>query len=142
LDLGVANRVRFHGAIPQRAVPAAIDSCHAFAFTSTTEGQCLAALEILARGRPILASSVGALPDILSEPALGSILKDMHPRCYAEALRSVVQSARKKSIDYQHTRDQYAKRVADDAILDCYERLLIHPRESTCADPAKWPSCC
>ncbi len=47
-DLGIRSAVIFHGNIPSSQVEEAIASCHLFAFTSRKEGQCLAALEILA----------------------------------------------------------------------------------------------
>jgi glycosyltransferase involved in cell wall biosynthesis len=67
------KQICFHGAIPHQAVKAAIDRCHLFAFSSIAEGQCLAALEILARGRPVVATPVGAFPEILTSPDLGAI---------------------------------------------------------------------
>jgi glycosyltransferase involved in cell wall biosynthesis len=70
---GLQKQICFHGAIPHQAVKAAIDQCHLFAFSSIAEGQCLAALEILARGRPVVATPVGAFPEILTSPDLGAI---------------------------------------------------------------------
>ncbi len=49
-------RVTFHGEIPREQVPAASDACDLFLNTSHTEGQCLAALEVLSRGRPLVAT--------------------------------------------------------------------------------------
>ena len=70
---GLESRVHFHGAVPHDAVAAAIDQCHLFAFSSVSEGQCLAALEILSRGRPIVATPVGAFPEFLTAPELGQL---------------------------------------------------------------------
>ena len=66
--------VTFHGIAPRDAVPAAIDSCDAFINPSVSEGQCLVALEVLSRGRPFIATPVGAIPEILSKGRLGVIL--------------------------------------------------------------------
>ena len=66
--------VIFHGAVPRVDVPAAIDACDIFLNPSISEGQCLVALEVLSRGRPFLASAVGAIPQILARGHFGSIL--------------------------------------------------------------------
>ena len=66
--------VIFHGAVPRADVPAAIDSCDIFLNPSISEGQCLVALEVLSRGRPFLASAVGAIPQILARGQFGAIL--------------------------------------------------------------------
>ncbi|MEJ0001117.1 MAG: glycosyltransferase [Verrucomicrobiota bacterium] len=46
--------VTFHGAVPRAEINQRIDRCDLFLITSTTEGQCLVALEVLARGRPLV----------------------------------------------------------------------------------------
>ncbi|MEO9133293.1 MAG: glycosyltransferase family 4 protein, partial [Sphingomonas sp.] len=63
--------ITFHGAVPREAVPATIDSCDAFINPSVSEGQCLVALEVLSRGRPFIATPVGAIPEILGKGRSG-----------------------------------------------------------------------
>jgi glycosyltransferase involved in cell wall biosynthesis len=67
------EKVTFHGEIPRHEVSRAIDSCDIFLNTSLTEGQCLVALEVLSRGRPFIATPVGALPDVLRQKELGRL---------------------------------------------------------------------
>ena len=78
----------FISAVPHNAVAAAIDQCHLFAFSSITEGQCLAALEILSRGRPIVATPVGAFPEFLIAPELGQLTLD-NAALFAQTLHQV-----------------------------------------------------
>ena len=66
--------VIFHGAVPRADVPGAIDACDIFLNPSTSEGQCLVALEVLSRGRAFLASGVGAIPQMLARGHFGAIL--------------------------------------------------------------------
>jgi glycosyltransferase involved in cell wall biosynthesis len=68
------HRVIFHGAIPREQVPTAVDSCDIFVIPSISEGQCLAALEIIARGKPLIATPVGALPDLMRKGRFGSLI--------------------------------------------------------------------
>lgn len=73
--LGIAASVHFHGSIPQSQVRDAVGNCHMFVFTSRAEGQCLAALEILSCGRPVVATAAGAFEDILSDSRLGLLVR-------------------------------------------------------------------
>jgi glycosyltransferase involved in cell wall biosynthesis len=86
LSLRIRDRVHFHGSVPAEMVSAAIDRCHLFAFSSLSEGQCLAALEILSRGRPIVATPVGAFPEILTTRVLGEISSLRDAQEFASAL--------------------------------------------------------
>jgi glycosyltransferase involved in cell wall biosynthesis len=122
--LKLSGKVHFHGSIPTDRVEAAIDSCHLFAFTSVTEGQCLAALEVLARGRPVLATPVGAFPEILAEPVFGLLAPVAEPAPYAEALARLAQAAQAGQIGNVTIRDRYRALYPYDSILDGYCALL------------------
>jgi glycosyltransferase involved in cell wall biosynthesis len=68
--------VVFHGAYDRIRIPEIIAQNDMFLITSISEGQCIAALEILAGGRPLFAAPVGALPSILSAPERGALLPE------------------------------------------------------------------
>ncbi len=112
--LGLESTVRFHGPVAPDRVPAAIDSCSLFAFTSVTEGQCLAALEILARGRRIVATPAGALPEMLADPRLGSIAPGDSPESFAQSLLA----AGRRSPE--QVQEAYRSRFDRDATIDAY----------------------
>lgn len=114
---GLRKHVCFHGAIPHDAVQKAIDQCHLFAFSSVAEGQCLAALEILARGRPIVATPVGALPEILIAPELGAIARLDDAADFARALGEVGAGL----IEGRVTPQAIQRRFND---LLCYEEVV------------------
>ena len=106
-DLRLAGRVRFLGYVPDSHLPLMYAACDAFVLPSAAlECFGLIAIEALACGRPVLASPLAAIPEILnrfeprwmarsaSEEAIAELLADfllgklpMHP---AEELRSVV----------------------------------------------------
>lgn len=87
-QLGLARHIRFHGNLDRNQIATAIDSCHIFAFSSRTEGQCLAGLEILARGRPILGTPVGAFPEFLTG-RLGSVASLDDQEAFANAMHAL-----------------------------------------------------
>ncbi len=112
--LGIASAVHFHGRVPPDRVPHAIDSCSRFAFTSLTEGQCLAALEILARGRPLLATPVGAFPEVLADSRLGAIAPHHAPESFAQSLLDL------DGREPEQVQRAFASRFHRDAIIDDY----------------------
>lgn len=66
--LGVANRTRFLGYLPDEQLPAAYASADLFVLPTTElEGFGLATLEALSSGTPVLATPVGGTVEILSE---------------------------------------------------------------------------
>lgn len=66
--------VVFHGEVEPNAVPQHLDDCDVVAITSLYEGQCLVALEALARGRPCVATPVGSLPEVLNLTRAGLLI--------------------------------------------------------------------
>lgn len=122
--LGIAYSVVFHGAISNNEVESAITSCHVFAFTSHTEGQCLAALEILGCGRPIVATDAGALPDILSDSRLGKIVKSTDPNTFADNLMQMANLVEQKLLSPETIRSAYLERYAPEKVGARYKQVL------------------
>jgi glycosyltransferase involved in cell wall biosynthesis len=118
------NRVRLHGAVPHDAVHKAIDQCHLFAFTSISEGQCLAALEILSRGRPIVATPVGAFPDFLTVPELGRLAPLDDAAQFASELSQVGLRMLQGQLTPQAVQSRFADLFPHDEIVDKYCRLF------------------
>jgi glycosyltransferase involved in cell wall biosynthesis len=65
--LGIADRVRFVGAVPHEQVPVWQGAATVTCLPSLREGYPNAAMEALACGRPMVASRVGALPEMIGE---------------------------------------------------------------------------
>jgi glycosyltransferase involved in cell wall biosynthesis len=122
--LGLQGQIQFHGAIPHDAVTAAIDRCHLFAFSSIAEGQCLAALEILARGRPIVATPVGAFPEILTIPELGVIAPLDDAAQFARALAQVGSNLIEGRTRPQAVQGRFAGQLCHDKIVQKYRSFF------------------
>lgn len=122
--LGIKSSVMFHGNIQSEDITNVISSCHFFAFTSRIEGQCLAALEILSCGRPIVATDVGALPDILSDKRLGRIVKYSNYKYFADTLVEMTNLIQKEHISPEIIRAAYFERYAPEIIGSSYEKIL------------------
>lgn len=119
----VADQVRFHGSKSRADVANAIDRCHIFAFSSLTEGQCLAALEILARGRPVVGTPVGAFPDFLQGP-LGCLAPLNDADVYAAALRATGRPVLEAKIGPADVQQAYLRCFNRANVIEEYARLF------------------
>ena len=123
-QLDLDDRVTFHGSVPRAAIHAAVASCHFFAFSSITEGQCLAALEVLACGRPLVATPVGAFSETLSDSRLGILAPLANQDAYAAALCRLGDEVMSGVRQPSQVQEAYLLRYAHDAVLDAYARLF------------------
>lgn len=112
--------VIFHGAVPRDGVPGAIDSCDIFLNPSVSEGQCLVALEVLSRGRPFLASAVGAIPQILARGRFGTVLPLDDPAAAASVVRQTIAEWRAGDWAPGALADDYRHAYRTDQILQIY----------------------
>jgi D-inositol-3-phosphate glycosyltransferase len=85
-DLGVAERVRFPGAVAQRDLPDYYRAADALVVTSRYESFGLAAVEALASGTPVVAAQVGGLPSIITHGENGLLVRWRCPEAFAEQL--------------------------------------------------------
>lgn len=123
-EMHMAAQVEFHGVQSRAEIPTAIDSCRVFAFSSRTEGQCLAALEILSRGRPIVATPVGAFPEILKDERLGGLAPLDDPNTFAYVLEAVCTGGRRGAGSASSIQDAYYERFPRQQIVSEYLRTL------------------
>ncbi|MFQ3661823.1 MAG: glycosyltransferase family 1 protein, partial [Chloroflexaceae bacterium] len=69
-ELGLTNRVRFPGYVPDADLPALLSGALAFVFPSLYEGFGMPVLEAMACGAPVLTSTTSALPEVAGDAAL------------------------------------------------------------------------
>ncbi len=76
---GLADRVRFLGFVPDREMPALLNSVDIFAMPSTAELLSIATLEAMACGRPVLAARALALPELVQHRINGRLFRPNDP---------------------------------------------------------------
>lgn len=84
--LGLGDRVRFLLPCSRAELHRLIAEHHAVVVPSRREGLGLLALEALALGRPVVASRVGGLPEVVTDREDGRLVPPDDPRALAEAL--------------------------------------------------------
>jgi glycosyltransferase involved in cell wall biosynthesis len=85
-QLGIADRVRWHGSIPSAA--AVLSAFDAFVLSSRTEGTPIALLEAMHAGVPIIATRVGGVPDVVTS-AHALLIPSEQPETIASALAEI-----------------------------------------------------
>lgn len=87
------GRVILLGRLPPERVALAYRACDVLVLPSVREGWPNVVTEALASGLPVVATGVGGIPDILSEPIAGAVVPVGDVAALARALREVLQAA-------------------------------------------------
>ncbi len=117
---GVADRVRFCGALPPAALPDVYASSDAFVFPSATETQGLVLAEALAAGLPIVAADVPATRDVLA--GRGRVVA-ADPAAFAAALGEALAGGRDPAAAAD-ANARFDPAVQAGRVKDLYDRLL------------------
>lgn len=119
--LGLSNSVTFLGRVEDRNLPLAYAACDAFVLP-TAELECfgLIALEALSAGRPVLATPVGAIPEIIRKFDSSWLARSAEPEDIADLLRQYLEGKLQEHIpkelhDRIH-REYNSKKVLDEFI--------------------------
>ncbi|MCZ8370923.1 MAG: glycosyltransferase [Porphyrobacter sp.] len=123
--------INFHGEIERHSVLDAIDSCDAIAVTSISEGQCLVALEALSRGKPLLATPVGALPEILCSGRFGVELPLNNEKYAAEKTWKLAEEIFRGEWSRNKIISEYSVAFSRDQILHDYRKHLQWSMDSS-----------
>jgi glycosyltransferase involved in cell wall biosynthesis len=90
-ELGIADRVRFLGFVPDEDKPAMYRAALCFAFPSIYEGAGLDPLEALACGTPVVCSNRSSLPEYMGDAAL--LVDPDDTAAFADTIRRVLTDA-------------------------------------------------
>ena len=122
-DNNLNDKVNFAGWIPHDKLPDYLNELKLVVLPSYTEGLPNIMLEAMACGTPVLATPVGAIPDVIKDGETGFIMENNSPECIAENviraleypnLDEIVGNAQKligKEFTYVAAVERYAKVV-------------------------------
>ena len=86
-DLGVSDGVLFAGA--RSDIPAVLAAIDIYAMSSNREGLPVSLLEAMAAGKPIVATMVGGIPEVVSDRREGLLVPSGDPEALAGAIREL-----------------------------------------------------
>ena len=78
------SKVKILGWIPHNELPKYLNNLKLLVLPSYTEGLPNIMLEAMACGTPVLATAVGAMPDVIKDSETGFIMEDNSPECIAQ----------------------------------------------------------
>ncbi|WP_019140773.1 glycosyltransferase family 4 protein [Noviherbaspirillum massiliense] len=120
--LGVSDRVRFLGTLPQERLKACYGAADALVLASSREGWANVLLESMACGTPVVASKVWGTPEVVASPAAGILMEERSARGVAQSVAAL----RACYPDRAATR-RYAEQFSWDATtrgqIDVFRRL-------------------
>jgi glycosyltransferase involved in cell wall biosynthesis len=90
-ELGVADRVRFLGAVPHDEVPALYAGADAFCLPSFAEGLPTVLIEAMACGLPVVATNVMGTAELVEDGVSGYVVPPARPDRIAAALRALAE---------------------------------------------------
>jgi glycosyltransferase involved in cell wall biosynthesis len=91
-DAGLNGRVRFVGSLPREEVLEALAGAEAAVLSSDWENFPHAAVEALAAGTPMVATSVGGVPEVVADGVNGLLVPPGSPEAFGSALQRLLDS--------------------------------------------------
>jgi len=89
-SLGISDRVKFCGYIPESKKLSMLNLCDVFLFPSVLEGFGMAAVEAMACGKPVVALNNASLPEIVKNGETGFLVSPGNRKEYISSLFSLV----------------------------------------------------
>jgi glycosyltransferase involved in cell wall biosynthesis len=121
-DCGVGDRVTMAGAVRPDTIAAALDDLDALLLPSAdSEGTPVAVLEAMSRGRPVIATPVGGLVDIL-EDGVSGLFFDGTPEDLADKLAAVTEPGVAAKLGAA-ARAAWVERLSPDRVVDQFEAI-------------------
>jgi glycosyltransferase involved in cell wall biosynthesis len=98
-------------------------SCDLVALTSINEGTPVALIEAMAAGLPVVATSVGGVPDVIEHGVTGLLVSAREPAAFADGLRSLISNETARRQMGQRARQRAAERFTSTRLIDDVDRL-------------------
>jgi len=127
-DLNIHKTVTLIGRIDQKLLPAYYSAADMLVVPSYHESFCLAGIESLACGTPVVATPVGEMPAVINRQN-GCVLAEDNDRAMAEAIVRVANSQRQGCFSPEHIRASvqgYAWSNTAKLMLSEYQKVPAH----------------
>lgn len=117
------DRVNLTGFIPHQKVQDYLNKLKLLVLPSYTEGIPTIVLEAMACGTPVLANSVGGIPDIIKDGETGFIMENNSPECIAE---NVIRALEHPNLDeiVKNAKELVEKEYTYEAAVERYKKIL------------------
>jgi glycosyltransferase involved in cell wall biosynthesis len=123
-ELGFADRVIFTGW--RRDLPRVYADLDVLVVSSDNEGTPVSAIEAMTAGRPVVATRVGGLPDLIEEGRTGLLAPPRDPEALAAAVLGLLHDPQNAARIGQTARAMAQERFAVQRLIADTERLYLH----------------
>jgi glycosyltransferase involved in cell wall biosynthesis len=125
---GIGEHVHFLGGVANADLPPLLSSADAVVIPSLVEATSLSALEAMACERPMAASRVGGLPEIIDERC-GTLFRSGDPEDLAEKVVALLRKPREEREEMgREGRRRVAERWSIGVLVDRHEKLFREMR--------------
>ena len=116
-------KITLPGWISKEEIPDYLNELKLLVLPSYTEGLPTGVLEAMACGTPVLATSIGAIPDVIKDGETGFILKNNSPECIAE---NILRALNYRNIDkiVRNARKLVEEKYTYEAAVERYKEIL------------------
>lgn len=97
-ELGLGNQIIFTGAVPNQEMPYYFAASDIVVIPSLMEATSIAGLEAMSSGKPIVGTTVGGIPEIVSDGETGYLVPSGDSAALAEAAGRLVESPHLREI--------------------------------------------
>ena len=122
--VNLLTHVKIAGWIPHDCLPHSLNMLQLLVIPSFTEGLPNIILEAMACGTPVLATSVGAIPDIIKDGETGYIMENNLPVCIAENITRVLGDPDREKIA-MNARKMVESDFTFDTTVTQWKRILL-----------------
>ncbi|MGA2570714.1 MAG: glycosyltransferase [Terracidiphilus sp.] len=130
-ELGIGNEVRWLGL--RRDLPALLDAADAFVLGSAWEGMPLAVGEAMAMQKPVVATDVGGVRELVGNA--GVVVEAKNSKALAEAMLAKMNQGRESlAAEGRFARERVTRHFSIDAAADVWEALYRSLIGSTAGD--------
>lgn len=129
-ELNLGENVRFVGFVPNPEVYTFLRQHHIMVMPSVMDSESfgVAALEASACGRPVIASNVGGVPEVVLDGTTGILVPPKDPDKLAKAIIKLAQDVEVREkmgrAGYEFVKQRYSWERSLDMMCDLYERLI------------------
>jgi len=131
---GLKDVVQMVGKVPEESLRLWYETCDVFVLPAVvdskgdTEGLGVVLLEALSYGKPVVASNVGGIPDIVIDGQTGLLVPEKDPKALAEAIVYVLThehfSQRLGEKGRRYVEEQFGWGKITDKLIDLYRNVM------------------
>lgn len=113
--LGLQRRFFFVG--ERQDIPQILSAMDIFVLPSVTEGLPLTILEAMAAGKPVVATRVGGIPEVVMDEKTGLLVPPQNPQALARAVATLLSNRNRAKEMGQHGQQRVLERFTNDIMV-------------------------